>query len=174
MKKIIAIVTCLTCIFCSPQIKLNKNRDVDIVINVPLKLNSENSLSYVLKNNTENTIIIDPYGFTGNSYWSFNNEKLIPINFSKGYYSRDNDDCKNDLIILEPKQKIETYLNLNYHQKEIYDFSKSGNYIWSVESNHNKQNGMPSSCKQYINFLEKKGYIFLDDKIDAKIPFVRE
>ncbi|MDH6252585.1 hypothetical protein M2347_002312 [Chryseobacterium sp. H1D6B] len=173
MKKITLIMTCFICTFCSTQMKLNKSEQIDILIKTPLKLIGDKPVIYTIKNNTNNTYIIDPYGFVGNSYWILNNEKLNPINSSRGYYSRENEDCKNDLIILEPKQKIDTTLSLNYMERYIYDFSKTGKYIRHVESKHSRQNGMPLSCKQYINELEKKGYHLLDDSIKAEIPFVK-
>lgn len=172
-KTILLIIICISCTFCSSQMKLNKSKEVDILLKLPTTLTVEVPTMYSLKNNTNNIYIIDPYGFIGDSYWVLNNEKLNPIAFSKGYYSRDNDDCKTDLIILKPKQKMDTILILNYMERGIYDFSKSGNYIWNVKSRHIKQNGMTSSCKQYISDLEDKGYILLDDSIEAKIPFVK-
>lgn len=166
-------MTCFSFISCSTQMKLNKSKNIDILIKVPIKLISDKPLVYTLKNNTNNTYIIDPYGFVGSSYWMLNNEKLNPINFSRGYYSREDEDCRNDLIILKPKQKIDRTLSLNYIEKGIYDFSKKGNYIRNVKSIHNKENGMPSSCTKYINELETKGYFLLEDSIVAKMPFRR-
>lgn len=173
MKKIITIITCFCCIFCSTQMKINKSNDVDILIKTPVKLEPEEPITYSIKNNSNVIYIIDPYGFVGESYWLLNNKKLVPIQFSRGYYSRENDDCRNDLIIIKPNEKIEKALSLNYMEKAIYDYSQSGNYIRIVSSNHSKQNSMPSSCKQYINDLELKGYRFLNDSIVAKIPFVK-
>lgn len=175
MKNIITlIITCFSCIFCSTQMKINKSNEVDILIKTPVKLEPEKPIIYSIKNNSKKTYIIDPYGFVGETYWLLNDKKLIPIQFSRGYYSRDNDDCRNDLIIIKPNEKIEKGLSLNYMERAIYDYSESGNYIRIVQSNHNKQNGMPSSCKQYIDELELKGYHFLNDSIVAKIPFIRE
>lgn len=174
MKHTILILACLSCIFCSTQMKLNKSKEIDITVKSPVDLQTDKAIVYTIKNNTDKTYIIDPYGFIGSSYWTFNNERLNPVNFSKGYYSRDHYDCENDLIILKPKDKLDTTLVLNYHQKEIYDFSTQGKYVFYVKSNHSKQNGMPSSYKQYINDLEKKSYLFLNDDIDAKIPFVKK
>lgn len=174
MKNIITlIITCFSCIFCSTQMKINKSNDVDILVKTPVNLTTEIPVTYTIKNNSEKTYIIDPYGFVGDSYWMLNNKKIEPIEFSRGYYSRENIDCTSDLIILNPKQKIDTVLSLNYAERGRYDFSNSGNYIWNVQSNHNKQNGMPSSCKQYIDELELKGYRFLNDSIVAKIPFYK-
>ncbi|AZA90569.1 hypothetical protein EG343_08015 [Chryseobacterium nakagawai] len=153
--------------------KLNKSKNIDILIKVPVELIADKPVIYTFKNNTDQTYIIDPYGFVGKSYWELNNEVLNPINFSRGYYSREDEDCGNDLIILKPKQKIDTTLSLNYMERGIYDFSKAGKYSRIVESKHNKDNGMPSSCKQYINELEIKGYHFLEDSIVAKIPFIK-
>ncbi|WP_131368691.1 hypothetical protein [Chryseobacterium luteum] len=173
MKRIVVIISCLSCTFCSPQMKLNKSNDIDILVKTPVKLIADEPVIFTIKNNSNFTYIIDPYGFVGNSYWMLNNKKLDPVNFSRGYRSREAIDCKNDLIILKPKQKMDTTLSLNFMERGIYDFSKAGNYIRVAESRHNEQNGMPLICKQYINELESKGYRLLDDSIDAKIPFVR-
>ncbi|MGE8554227.1 MAG: hypothetical protein ACN6OB_09910 [Chryseobacterium jejuense] len=173
MKKIILIITCFSFISCYTQMKLNKSKNIDILVKVPVELIVEKPVIYTLKNNTNNTYIIDSYGYVGKSYWELNNEILNPINFSRGYYSREGEDCRNDLIILKPKQKMDTILSLNYMERGIYDFSKTGNYSRNIESRHSKENGMPLSCKQYINDLEKKGYIMLDDNIVAKIPFIK-
>ncbi|PNW13179.1 hypothetical protein C1637_15270 [Chryseobacterium lactis] len=153
--------------------KLNKNKEIDILIKTPVKLAPEKPIIYTIKNSSDKTFIIDPYGFVGDSYWTFNNKKLIPIEFSRGYYSREDKNCRDDLIIIKPKQKIDIGLSLNYVDKAIYDYSKTGNYIRNIQSKHSKQNGMPSTCKSYINELEKKGYIMLEDSIVAKIPFVK-
>ncbi|KFF23054.1 hypothetical protein IW22_02120 [Chryseobacterium sp. JM1] len=154
--------------------KLNKSKEIDILINTPWKIEENNRINYIIENKSNKTYVIDRDGFEGVSYWLFNNEKLNQIDRWRGYYARYNDDdCANDLIIIKPKQKIDTTLNLNDLDKGIYDLSKSGKYIWNVKSNHSKKNTMPSTCKSYINSLEKKGYIILEDSIVAKIPFVR-
>lgn len=172
-KNIIFLVTCFSCIFCSTQIKLNKSNEIDIIVKVPVNLSTQIPVQYSIQNRSATTYIIDPYGFVGDSYWMLNNEKLNPIDRSRGYYSREDVDCKEDLIIIKPKQKIDTVLNLNYIDRGRYDLSKSGNYFFAVKSRHNKKNSMPSSCQQYINELEIKGYHFLEDSIVAKIPFIK-
>ncbi|WP_123902279.1 hypothetical protein [Chryseobacterium arthrosphaerae] len=174
MKKVILIITCFIFISCSTQMKLNKSNEIDILINAPWKFEENYNISYIIKNKSSKTYIIDPYGFSGDSYWLFNNEKLNPIDYLRGYYTRyTDDDCKNTLIILKPKQKIDTTLNLNYREKSIYNLSKPGKYIWNIKSNHSRKNSMPLTCKSYINTLEKKGYIMLEDSIVAKIPFIK-
>lgn len=166
-------MVCFSCIFCSTQTKINKSEEIDILIKTPVNLKPEEPLLYTIKNNSDKTFIIDPYGFVGESYWTLNSKKLNPINFSRGYYPRDEDDCKNELIIIKPKQKIDANLSLNYLERGIYDYSKTGDYLRVINSSHNKENGKPSSCRQYINELELKGYHFLNDNIVAKIPFVK-
>ncbi|TZF94193.1 hypothetical protein FW781_16345 [Chryseobacterium panacisoli] len=173
MKKSIVIITCFIFISCSTQMKINKSKDIDILIKTPVKLITDEPVMFTIKNNSNSTYVIDPYGFVGNSYWMLNNEKLNPINFSRGYRSREDIDCRNDLIILNPKQKMDTTLSLNFMERAIYDFSKTGRYTRIIESRHNGKNGMLLGCKQYINELERKGYRLLDDSIDAKIPFVK-
>lgn len=170
----ILIIPFFSCFFCSPQMKLNKSKEINVLINNPWRFEKTNEVIYTIENKSNKTYIIDPYGFSGDSYWLFNNERLNPIDRSRGYYSRlTDDDCKNDLIIIHPREKITTYLNLNEREKEIYDLSKEGTYIWNVKSDHTKYNAMSSNCKSYIGRLENKGYVILEDSIVAKILFVR-
>ncbi|NML56724.1 hypothetical protein [Chryseobacterium cheonjiense] len=170
---IILIITSISCIFCSSQTKINKSKEIDISITTPLKLETKKEIMYSIKNNSDKTYIIDPYGFAGESYWLLNTKKMNPIQFSRGYYSHDKSDCINDIIIIKSNEKIEKALSLNYRERAIYDYSETGNYVRVVKSNHNKQNSMPLSCKQYIDDLELKGYHFLNDSIVANIPFVK-
>jgi hypothetical protein len=154
--------------------KINKSKEIDILIDSPWKFGESNRPSYTIVNKSHKTYIIDPYGFSGDSYWLFNSEKLNPIDFSRGYYTRhSDDDCKNALIVIHPKQKINAYLSLNDSDGGRYDLSKSGKYFLNIKSNHTRQNGMPLSCKHYIDELEIEGYKFLEDSIVAKIPFIR-
>ncbi|MGE8554226.1 MAG: hypothetical protein ACN6OB_09905 [Chryseobacterium jejuense] len=174
MKKIILIITCFSFISCSTQMKLNKSKDIDILINTPWKFGENNRVNYTIENKSNKTYIIDPYGFSGESYWLFDNKKLNQIDRSRGYYTRHtDDDCQNDLVIIKPGQKIDTNLDPNDRDEGIYDLSKPGKYIWNIKSYHSKGNSMPLTCKSYINTLEKRGYIMLEDSIVAKIPFVR-
>lgn len=175
MKKyIVVIITSFGCIFCSSQMKINKSKEIDILIDSPWKFGESNRPSYTIVNKSHKTYIIDPYGFSGDSYWLFNAEKLNQIDVSRGYYTRhSDDDCKNALIIIHPKQKINAYLSLNDLDLGRYDLSKSGKYFLNIKSNHSIKNSMPSTCSSYIKTLEKKGYIMLEDSIVAKIPFIR-
>lgn len=171
---IILIIVSINCIFCSSQTKINNNKEVDILLKMPVDLITQIPVKFTIQNKSSNTYIIDPYGFAGNSYWLFENKRLNSIGLQKGYYSRENPDCEYDIIIIRPKEKIEKIINLNYSEKQRYDFSKIGHYVWKVESKHVRENTMPSSCRQYITDLEKKGYKFLQDSISAEIDFVRE
>ncbi|NML56717.1 hypothetical protein [Chryseobacterium cheonjiense] len=170
---IILIITSINCIFCSSQTKINKSKEIDILIKMPIHLNSQEPVKFTIQNKSNNSYIIDPYGFAGESYWLFENKRLNSLGLEKGYYSRENVDCQNDIIIIKPKERIQTTINLNYSEIHRYDFSKSGHYIWKVESKHDRENAMPASCRQYINELEIKGYHFLNDSIVANIPFVK-
>ena len=70
MKKIIIVIlTCVNCIFCSTQTKLNTSKEIDILIKLPAKLVKEVPTIYTIKNNTNDTYIIVPYGYIGDSYW---------------------------------------------------------------------------------------------------------
>ena len=173
MKKIGQLSFCFLFIFCSSQIKLNISKDVNIIFKeVSLKLNSGKVIDYLVKNNTTNTYIIDPYGFYGESY-TLENGKIIEPNsyYRRGYYRRfDDNSCKRDLIILQPKTSIFIALTLDRNNRSIYNYSKNNNYIKIVKSLHNKYNATILGCDQYIESLEKKGYKVLEDSIVAKIP----
>ncbi|KFF02032.1 hypothetical protein IX38_16200 [Chryseobacterium luteum] len=154
--------------------KLNKSKQIDILLETPGKLNGENDKMYTIINNSKESYIIDPFGFIGNSYWIVDGKKIEPADFFRGHYKRDDNElCKDDLIILNPSQKISTYINLDYYNKGIYDFSKQGNYILNVKSKHNRQNATLLGCDSYIKILESQGYRVLEDSIVAKIPFVK-
>jgi hypothetical protein len=86
---------------------LNKGKDVDIIF--PLKYidtqATEKVTEEIIKNNTNNTYIIDPFGFYGKSYVLENGKVLDPyLYFKNGYYTRNESLCREDLIILQPFQ----------------------------------------------------------------------
>lgn len=156
--------------------KLNKGKDVDILLNsVPEKLNTGKATEYLIRNNTDNTYIIDPYGFYGKSFILENGKILEPYSYYRnGYYSRfNNNDCIRDLIILKPQASILAYLSLDRNNKAIYNYSINNNYERIVTSEHNRFNTTILGCEEYIENLEKKGYKVLEDSIVAKIPLVK-
>ena len=63
------------CIFCSSQTKINKSKEIDITVTIPIKLETEKEITYSIKNNSDKTYVIDPYGFVGESYWLLNTKK---------------------------------------------------------------------------------------------------
>ncbi|PKF75324.1 hypothetical protein CW752_05055 [Chryseobacterium sp. PMSZPI] len=155
--------------------KLNKAKDINITLEeVPLKLNTGKVINYLINNNTNNTYIIDPYGFYGVSYVLENGKIIEPTSYYRGgYYNRfDDNDCKRDLVIIEPKTSISIPLSLDRNNRSIYNYSKNNYYINVIKSFHNKYNATILGCDRYINNLEKKGYKVLEDSIVAKIPLV--
>lgn len=155
--------------------KLNKGRDVDITL--PQKYISTQQTGDVIqetiKNNTNNTYIIDPYGFYGESYTLENGAILKPYMYlNEGYVSRDNRLCREILIILQPFQTIHRSINYNKNNKSLYKYSKPNKYEEIIKSAHTKYNATILGCEDYIKELELKGYKVLEDSIVAKIPLV--
>ncbi|MEI3789856.1 MULTISPECIES: hypothetical protein [unclassified Chryseobacterium] len=152
-------------------IKLNKSENIDILYES--NNNSKDKPIYIIKNNTENTYIIDPFGFRGTATLYEDNNLLNPYILGlKGYYERPSDKwCKNDLIILLPyeSKKIETF-NTNYSNTALYHYSKGKKYFEIIKSAHNKNTATYFGCEEYIRELESKGYKVLEDSISVKIP----
>lgn len=173
MKKIVLLLFCFLFIFCPNQIKVNKSRDVDIIF--PLKhietTDTKQFLKEIIKNNTNNTHIIDPNGFYGESVVLENGKVLKPYSyFRSGYYFRDDRLCREDLIILKPFQTIDHSINYNKNNKALYRFTKSHKYQEVTKSFHNKFNATILGCDSYIKDLEAKGYKVFEDSIVIKIP----
>ncbi|MCS3870678.1 hypothetical protein J3D55_003594 [Chryseobacterium ginsenosidimutans] len=173
MKKIILLSFCFLFIFCSNQMKLNKGKDVDIIF--PSKYidtqSTEKVTEEIIKNNTNNTYIIDPFGFYGKSYVLENGKVLEPyLYFKNGYYTRNDALCREDLIILQPFQTIHHAISLNKNNRAIYRYTKSNKYEEIIKSFHNKYNATILGCDNYIMELESKGYKVLEDSIVTKIP----
>jgi hypothetical protein len=172
MNKIILSLFFFSFLNCSSQLKINKGTDIDILTEIPQKQNTNNN--YLIKNNSNTTYIIDPFGFYGESSIVVNNVVQKPISFWGGHYYRINEDqCINDLIILKPYESIEINLNLASNDDAIYDYKQFTNFIRIVKSSHNKNTIMLHGCKPYIEKLEKQGYRVLEDSIDAKIPYIK-
>lgn len=155
--------------------KINKGKDIDIIF--PQKYIStqetETIIKEIIKNNTNNTYIIDPYGFSGESYTLENGKVLVPyMYFKDGYISRNDRLCKELLIILKPFQTIHHSIVFDKNNKALYKYSKSNKYEEVVKSLHNRYNVTSLGCDQYVESLEKKGYKVLEDSIVAKIPLV--
>lgn len=139
----------------------------------PWQLGTGKKVVYTIKNNTSKTYIIDPYGFIGYSYWTKNDKRIEPVDFLRGYYTREDADCKEDLLILYPHQKTTVYISLNYYETGKYDFSKQGTYKMTVKSGHNKQSATLLGCTEYIEKLENQGYKVLNDSIVAQVLYVK-
>ncbi|MCC3214760.1 hypothetical protein LIV57_05720 [Chryseobacterium sp. X308] len=155
--------------------KINKSKDVDIYLpqnNLPTK-DMGSIIKETIKNNTNNTYIIDPYGFYGQSYVSENGKILEPyMNAVQGYVSKDDRLCHELLVILKPFQTIQQSVNYNVNNRGIYKYSKGNEYFEVTNSVHNKKTVTLLGCEKYVEELESKGYKVLEDSIVAKIPLV--
>lgn len=174
MKKIILFPFCFLYLFCYNQIKINVGKDIDIIS--PSKCfddqGTEQNVEDIIKNNTDNTYIIDPIGFYGESYVLENGIVLEPSLYIRGgyYYRKDEELCRKDLIILKPYETIKHSLTYNRNNRGVYNFVKSHKYVQIIKSFHNKYYATILGCKSYIKELESKGYKVLEDSINAKIP----
>ncbi|MEI3789858.1 MULTISPECIES: hypothetical protein [unclassified Chryseobacterium] len=173
MRKIILLSFCFLFSFCSNQIKLNKGKEVDIIF--PKKYISTQKtgeiIEEIIKNNTNNTYIIDPYAFYGESYMLENGNLLQPNMYIRnGYASRNDRLCRDILIILKPFQILHHSIALNTNNKAIYKYSKSNKYEEITKSLHNRNNVLALGCDDYIKELESKGYKVLEDSIIVTIP----
>jgi len=173
MNKIIVFLFCISSYNCSSQFKINKSKDIDILTDIPQKQNTNNN--YLIKNNSNRTYIIDPFGFYGDSKILVNNIEVKPTAIIYGEYYRFTDkQCANDLIVLKPKENRRVNLNLAYNVRELdYDYSKFENFARIVKSYHNRNNATIVGCNSFIEKLEKKGYHVLTDTIDTKILYVK-
>ncbi|PKF75323.1 hypothetical protein CW752_05050 [Chryseobacterium sp. PMSZPI] len=155
--------------------KLNKGKDIDITYpqSYISAQKTKTVIKETIKNNTNNTYIIDPYGFYGESYTLENNKILKPYMYiNEGYVSRNDRLCRETLIILKPKESILLSLVLNTNNKSVYKYSKTNKYEEVIKSLHNKYNATLLGCDDYIEELESKGYKVLEDSIVAKIPLI--
>jgi len=158
------------------QIKVNKRKDVEIfimdsVISMKRYLEANKAYQYKIVNNTNDNYIIDPQGFRGKTYVYECNElyshpeKMIP----SGYYSRDLEDCKEDIILLKKKSFLIVeldILNLSFY----YNLKPNINYQLDIQSKHNEYTATLLGCADYIKDLKKQGYKVFEDQIKVKIP----
>ncbi|WP_146944711.1 hypothetical protein [Chryseobacterium hagamense] len=110
---------------------MNKGKDIDIIF--PLKsINTQATgpaTEETIKNNINNTFIIDPQGFYGKSYILENGKVLESyLYFKKGYYSRDAGLCREDLIVLQPFQTIHHSINFNKNNRAVYQYAAPNRY----------------------------------------------
>lgn len=155
--------------------KLNKGKDIDILLHSPKKSTEGNKLEFTIKNNSNKIYIIDPLGFYGSEIIIANGKVLKQTYFDPGHYYRETlNQCQEDFIILQPKQEIKTYIDWAYNDKRIYSIIKQENFKIIVKSVHNRETATMLGCNSYIESLEKKGYKVLEDSIDAEIPYKNE
>lgn len=172
MKKIVILPFCILFIYCSNQIKLNKGKDVDIIFPLThIDSQSTKVIEEIIKNNTNNTYIIDPLGFYGKSFVLENGKILDPyLYFKNGYYSRNDTSCREDLIILNPFQTINHSIIFDKNNRAVYKYTNSNKYEQIIKSFHNRYNATILGCDYYVKELESKGYKVLEDSIVTKIP----
>ncbi|MCC3214762.1 hypothetical protein LIV57_05730 [Chryseobacterium sp. X308] len=162
------------------QIKLNTKQEVDILFqgkefSLDKIFDGKDPYMFKIVNNTNNTYIIDPYGFKNDNFVMTCDENIVTPDKAilKGFYKRfDDKDCFNDLIILKPKEEKYAILSI-INLKGWYDLDKEKKYILRLNSTHNNYTVILLGCQSYIRELvEKKGYKVLEDSFIAKIPFV--
>ncbi|WBX98003.1 hypothetical protein [Chryseobacterium gambrini] len=154
-------------------VKINKSNDIDILYAMNEKVSDDNISVFYLKNNTNKTFIIDPFGFWGNTSIYEDEQLLKPYKFQlKGYYDRPSDKwCERDLIILKPHEfKKLDFFNTNYKDSALYQFKMDKKYFEIIKSVHNKKTILYLGCEDYIRKLESKDFVVLEDSISAKIP----
>ncbi|PWN68869.1 hypothetical protein C1631_012365 [Chryseobacterium phosphatilyticum] len=171
----ILIATCIYSFYLS-QIKVNTRSDLEIIlldssVSMQRYLDGANPYTYKIINHTDDNYIIDPQGFNGKTYVYENNElydvpeKMIP----KGYYSRDLEDCKADLLLVNKRDSLTVQLeilNIDFY----YKIKKTEKYDLEIQSKHNEYTATLLGCSKYIKDLKRKGYKIFDDKINIKIP----
>lgn len=156
------------------QIKLNKEKSVDIILEEGHFVIGQNDAAVKFKicNNSDVTYIIDPMGFYGTTYVT-ENEKIITPNIiiRSNHYYRDNiEACKEDILILYPKDLIYKVIMLDQNNRNLYKYSRPNTYVEIIKSVHNDVNAKRLGCENYLEELKNKGYVILNDEINAKIP----
>ncbi|AZA83532.1 hypothetical protein EG342_17320 [Chryseobacterium lactis] len=148
---------------------MNKGKDIIFRLNY-VDTQSKEVIEEIIKNNTNNTYVVDPLGFYGKSFVLENGKILDPyLYFKSGYYSRNDRACYEDLIILKPFQTIHRSIIFNKNNQAVYRYKKSNKYEEIVKSFHNKNNVTILGCESYIKELESKGYKVLEDSIVTKL-----
>ncbi|QIY90083.1 hypothetical protein [Chryseobacterium gallinarum] len=175
MKKNWVLISTCICSFYLSQVKVNTGNDIEIILldsNVSMQryLDGANPYKYKIINHTDHDYIIDPQGFVGKTYVYENDklynhpEKMIP----QGYYSRDLEDCKADLLLVKKRDSLITQLdilNINFY----YKIRPSEKYNLDIQSKHNEYTVTLLGCSNYIKSLKLKGYKVFTDKINVKL-----
>jgi hypothetical protein len=177
MKYLLIFVIFLSCFVQkkSQTFKINKSKYIDLLYEINKNTDNESKYIFYLKNNTNITFIIDPFGFWGNTTMYENGNLIKPNKLGlKGYYERFSDKwCERDLIILKPNEyKKLNYFNTNYKDTALYNFDKDKKYFEIVKSAHNKETILYLGCEDYVKNLEARGYKVLEDSISTKIPLI--
>ena len=104
------------------------------------------------------------------------NDKPAPLTFfgEGSFYRYSEAECKRDLIILKPYEKLEAAISLakdfSGSTLDINKISTKNSYSYIVKSAHNRYSATGVGCENYIAGLEKQGYKVLEDSINAKFP----
>ncbi|MGN7864116.1 hypothetical protein [Chryseobacterium sp. 22458] len=174
------ILLLFSIIHLNAQIKLNTKQEVDILFEgkqISLNRIFDGKDPYMFKviNNTNNTYIIDPYGFRNDKFVMTCDENIVipDKTILKGFYKRfDDEDCFIDLIILKPREEKYVILSI-FSLTGWYDLDNQKKYILRLNSTHNNYSVVLLGCQNYIRSLvEKKGYKVLEDNIVARIPII--
>lgn len=163
------------------QEKLTYQNDVEIYylgneVSQKEILAGKSSYNFKIINNTNQTFLIPKFGFENNNYVFENNEFVEPASKFLGAYPADFDldECRSNIIMLEPQAKIEVpYLNI-FSQKSIYKLDNQKAYKLIVISKQYPSNSRLKlqGCERYIEKLEKEGGKFANISIITEISFV--
>lgn len=133
--------------------------------------------NFKIINNTEQTLLIAKSGFENHNYVTKNNEFTEPSSkFLDGYPAEwDLEECKENILILNPKSEIEVpYLNI-FFQKSVYNLDSNKDYklvlLSKLYPSYSKMK--LQGCESYIEELEKQGKQMANISIVTEIAFVK-
>lgn len=164
------------------QQKLTYQNDIEIYylgneVSQQEILNGKFSCNFKIINNTQQTLLINKFGFENNNYVTQNNEFVEPsTKFLDGFPADlDLNECKENILVLEPKSEIEIpYLNI-FFQKNVYKIDSNKNYkLVLISKQYPSYSKMRlQGCENYIEELEKQGKKIANIHIVTEIPLVK-
>jgi hypothetical protein len=164
------IITILNILFilliassCHSQNKLDNNK-IEMMFPESVDMTMvKTGQDLVIINKSDHTYIIDPYSFTVNVKVIENGNEIQPYRQKLyGSYLRDIDDCKEEILIIKPKEK--TTVKVFFFPLNHYEFSTDKKYILKSMASFNKNSLI--GCKEYIDQLVKKGYKIPDIQLN--------